>query len=50
MWSLASASNRRWPRIGAVLLGLADSSATNCYMIAIIYYYGDQFALPIELG
>jgi hypothetical protein len=45
-WSLASAAGRDSPRVGAVLLGLAGSIATNLYLIVILYYYGGQFALP----
>ena len=45
-WSLASAAGRNSPRVGAVLLGLAGSIATNLYLIVILYYYGGQFALP----
>lgn len=45
-WSLASAVGRDSPRVGAVLLGLAGSIATNLYLIVILYYYGGQFALP----
>jgi hypothetical protein len=45
-WSLTSAAGRDSPRIGAVLLGLAGSIATNLYLIVMLYYYGGQFALP----
>jgi len=47
IWSLASATDRSWPRVGAVLLGFAASSATNLYLIWILYYFGAHFALPI---
>lgn len=46
-WSLASAAGRDWPRVGAIFLGLAASSATNLYLIVVIYYFGTNFALPL---
>ena len=45
-WSLTSAAGRGSPHIGAILLGLAGSIATNLYLIVMLYYYGGQFALP----
>ena len=45
-WSLASAAGRDSPRVGAILLGVAGSIATNLYLIVVLYYYGGQFALP----
>jgi 4-amino-4-deoxy-L-arabinose transferase-like glycosyltransferase len=50
VWSLASASGREWPRVGAVTLGLAGAAATNLYLIVVLYYYGANFALPIIPG
>jgi len=46
-WSLASATGREWPRVGAIALALAGAAATNLYLIVVIYYYGARFALPL---
>jgi len=46
-WSLTSASGRDSPRLGAIALGLAGSSATILYLIVIVFFYGTNFALPL---
>jgi len=49
-WSLASATGREWPRVGAVALGVAGAATTNLYLIIVLYYYGADFALPLIPG
>jgi len=47
VWSLASAGGRDCPRLGAILLGLAASMATNLYLIVFPYYLGGHYAVPL---
>ncbi len=47
VWSVASATGTDRPTVGAVVLGLAASCATNLYLILMLYYFGAHFALPI---
>jgi hypothetical protein len=49
-WSLSSATGREYPRVGAVVLGVAASCATDLYLFVLMYYVGASFALPLILA